>query len=33
MRALKLIFEGQAMSLILSVGNFDLLGMGTKLDA
>jgi hypothetical protein len=33
MRALKLIFVGQAMSLILSIGNFDLLGIGAILDA
>jgi hypothetical protein len=33
MRALKLIFDGQAMSLILSISNFDLLGIGTILDA
>jgi hypothetical protein len=32
MRALKLIFDGQAMSLDLSIGNFDLLGIGTIFD-
>lgn len=29
----KLIFDGQAMSLDLSIGSFDLLGIGTTLDA
>ena len=29
----KLIFDGQAMSLDLSIGNFDLLGIGTILEA
>jgi hypothetical protein len=33
MRAPKLIFDGQAVALDLSIGNFDLLGMGTLLDA
>jgi hypothetical protein len=33
MRALKVMFDGQAMSLILSIGNFDLLGIGMTLDA
>jgi hypothetical protein len=33
MRALKLIFDRQAMALDFSIGNFDLLGMGTFLDA
>jgi len=33
MRELKLIFDGQAKSLFLSTGNFDLFGMGTILDA
>jgi hypothetical protein len=32
MRALKPIFDGQAMSLDLSIGNFDLLGVGTIFD-
>jgi hypothetical protein len=30
---LKVIFDGQAMALDLSIGNFDLLGMGALLDA
>jgi hypothetical protein len=33
MRALKLIFDGQAMSLDLSIGNFDLLSIGRIFDA
>jgi hypothetical protein len=33
MLTIKLIFDGQAMALDLSVSNFDLLGMGTSLDA
>jgi hypothetical protein len=33
MRALKVMFDGQAMSLTLSIGNFDLLGIGMTLDA
>jgi hypothetical protein len=33
MQALKLTFDGQAMALGLSIGSFDLLGMGTLLDA
>jgi hypothetical protein len=33
MRALNLTFDGQAMSLDLSVGNFDLLGVGSIFDA
>jgi hypothetical protein len=33
MRALKVIFDGQAMWLILSIGNFDLLGIGMIRDA
>jgi hypothetical protein len=30
---LKLIFDGQGTSLILSIGNLDLLGIDTLLDA
>jgi hypothetical protein len=33
MRALKLIFDGQAMSLDLSIGNFDVLYIGAKFEA
>ena len=33
MRALKVMFDGQALSLILSIGSFDLLGIGMILDA
>jgi hypothetical protein len=33
MRALKLIFDGQAIALDLSIGNFNLLFMGTLLNA
>jgi hypothetical protein len=33
MRALKLIFDGQAIAQDLSIGNFDLLGIFTLLNA
>jgi hypothetical protein len=33
MRAPKLIFDGQAIALDLSIGNFDLLGIFTLLNA
>jgi hypothetical protein len=33
MRALKVMLDGQAMSLILSIGNFDLLEIGMTFNA